>query len=130
MPASIAWYNPEETILQVTFEGRWTVEDFIRMVAEAQQLMKDKPPESVSIILNVEKSAGIPRGASVIPHFRNALVTLNYQYFVIGGGTSFGIALARVVSKVLPHKNRTMFFEENVAAAEQRITTLRAAVPK
>jgi hypothetical protein len=127
VPTSLSWYNADETVLQVIFEGSWTIEEFVGVVGKVHESIELKMPTPVSIILNMEKSGGIPRAATVLPHFKNAVTKLQYQYMIIAGGTSFGLALTRIVMQVLPHKNRSIFFEENVAAAEKRIGLLRAS---
>lgn len=130
MAISIDWYDKEKTIIQVTFEGIWTINEFLDTVKKANEFSANAhlPAEQISMIANLEKSAGIPRGVSVLPHFRYALTKLVYQYLVVAGGTSFGIALTRVVSNALPEKMRKIFLEDNASLAAQRIESLRTTI--
>lgn len=129
MSISIDWYNSEKTILQVTFEGVWTIDEFLDTIKATNAFTSDgvNAPEQISIIVNLEKTGGIPRGVSVLPHFRYALTKLNYQYLIIAGGTSFGLALVRIVSKAVPDKIRRIFIESNVNEAVKRIENQRVA---
>src|SRR5689334_12847498 len=90
VPTSMHWSASDETILYVAFEGNWVIEEFIDVVNKVSALIDAKAPKPVSIILNMEKSGGIPRGGNVLPHFRNAMTKLKFQYMIIAGGTSFG----------------------------------------
>ena len=62
MPAEVRWYNADETIMEVIFSGNWGIEDFVGALDKATKLSQSKKNVLVSVIINAEKSAGLPRG--------------------------------------------------------------------
>lgn len=85
----------------------------------------EHPTGTISVIINAEKSAGLPRNANLLPHFRHGVQDHPYEYIVFSGGSSFGLALVRMISRIVPDGSRRIFFENDLPAAESRIESMR-----
>ena len=127
MPTSVDWHDPQETIIRTAFIGNWTIEDFIEALQQTKILAQTKPAGSVAVIIDVEKSSGLPRNANIIPHLRRGFQNMQYEQVIFAGGTSFGITLVRTVSRMIPESQRIIFFEDSLPNAEARIAQSRAA---
>lgn len=56
MPIHISWYDEQKTILLEVFEGKWSVEDYYRLIDDAAAHLATVP-HTVHIMIDAAKSA-------------------------------------------------------------------------
>ena len=61
MGFSITWDNAEQTILRVTYDGHWDLEDFRSSNSQAYEMIKSVA-HPVNVILDMRLSSGMPNG--------------------------------------------------------------------
>jgi hypothetical protein len=70
MPVSIEWVNPEHTIIQLNFVGKWTWEEYSRVGLVDLPSIMETEPHTVHIISNLLQSGPLPTGGA-LSHARN-----------------------------------------------------------
>jgi hypothetical protein len=74
MPVHVQWDNPEQTVIYVRYEGRWTWEEFYQAVKETQELGASVG-HRIDIIAHM-MDGFVPHGAPFV-HSQNALKQKN-----------------------------------------------------
>ncbi len=74
----MSWFNPEHTVLLVTYnEDHWTWEDIFAALKEQYAMIESVPHSKVDVIVDVRKSNWLPRGGSLLTPIRKFMGELH-----------------------------------------------------
>lgn len=100
MPITVAWHNPEKTIIGMTFTGSWTWDDLYR-ASDETRLLYDTIQHEAHLIMDMQHAPSLPSNA--LAHVRLLDREHPNQGKVVAVGVNAFIhTMFRVVLKLRP----------------------------
>lgn len=121
MTAYFKWDSIYDNTVYLTFDGRWTVEDFVQIVGEASQLTNDHAKNSINVIVDVTTSAGMPKGSNMVPHFKRLFSLEVFDRVVVVGASAFGRVLLQTLTKIFSDWRDQLIFTDTVDEAYRQL---------
>ncbi len=118
----ITWHN--DHILLIPFVGDWTLADFINLFEEAQAIVRASEHDAVDVFIDARQSSGFPKGENMAPHLKRVFQAKEIDRIIFVGGSSFGLRMVRLFTKILPIKSNKVAFVNTIAEAEDRLQTI------
>jgi hypothetical protein len=120
MPITVAWGSPEKTILLESFEGSWGIEDFKRMVDEANALVRAQP-HPVHVILDATHSATPPTALLTGMRYAIDSIPANQDLIVFVKVTRVMRMFIDIAQQIAPKLAGKLYFVDTVPEALELI---------
>lgn len=103
MSVTVDWFNEEKTIIKYQFEGQWKWEE-LYIALQQVDVMMNSVQHTVYIIVDYQKSSGVPAGA--LTHLRSSTMKAAPNW---GGGVFIGISsLVQALLNVFTSLNKKL----------------------
>ncbi len=126
MPTQVEWDSEAEMILHVELIGRWTWDEAYPAFEQLVTMMKSTP-SSVSMLIDLTRSAGIPPDALTHSFKIASTYPGNWELAILVGGGAIVSALLRVFGQLHPTYGPHLRVAKNLVEARALITSHRAA---
>jgi hypothetical protein len=125
MPIHAKWDNDEHTLVLMTFEGKWSWDDYDHGVAVTYALVKSAP-HTVDIISYMPPGMLLPAG-SPITHLKRAMQDLpeNLGKMVFIGSDKFGEVLIDNFGKVYKRIRNVILSAPTIEDARKTLKSIR-----
>jgi hypothetical protein len=118
MGFSITWDNAEQTILRVTYDGHWDLEDFRSSNSQAYEMIKSVA-RPVNVILDMRLSSGMPSGFSSAIRDVNRGMPLNTGQIILVQKSLLVEIMVNAMSKLVRGQRRPFTMVHTLDEARQ-----------
>lgn len=120
MPVTMTWDNAEKTIIRVTIEGQWDVNDLHRLINQAPSMMNEVT-HSVDGIFDFSRSTSTPTSALMTLSRMEATYNDRQRLFIVVGANSYIRTLCNIAAKLAPKTFSKLMFVETIHEAYSAI---------
>jgi hypothetical protein len=118
MPIKTEWHNTEKTILYVTYQDNWTLEEYLENVTFNAQVIREQVHNVVTVADFTENHA-IPGRFMSSGQYSEKTIPDNNMGMVLFGLNSYMVMMAKIFARVFPKLTTGMVIASNQEEALQ-----------